>query len=377
MRVAFNTLHEDPRAPSNAVRFIGNMVSALAQRSPGNEYFLYAGEQGVTMFDDLVPPSVRRQVFPHSNEQRLRRMVGEQRDVPNRLRADQVDILHCVGGVVPLRGDVPSLLSVITMHHKLFPRQMGFARSQYRNVMFDVAVRKAKLIACNSHSNMGNILKFLPVDEDKVMWCPDALDEFFLKPADQAFSERVLAELHVDKPYIMFASALWKYKGLETLLKAFALLRKGDNEQLQLVVCGAGWPAYTESLKQQAANLGIADATVFAGHQNAERLRSIYAGAHVFVYPSLYETFGHPPLQAMAQGTPVIASNCSSIPEVVGDAALLFDPNSPRELHDSLRRLLDDRALRDEMVERGRRQAQVWNWDRATTAVLAAYARCA
>ncbi|MDQ1427669.1 MAG: hypothetical protein QOK39_1145 [Acidimicrobiaceae bacterium] len=376
MRVAFNTLHEDPAAPSNAVRFIANMVTALAERTPANEYLLYVGEQGVAMFDDIAPPSVRRQVFPHSNERRLQRMIAEQRDVPGRLRADKVDIFHCVGGVVPFRSDVPSALSVITMHHKLFPRQIGFARTQFRNVMFDLSVRKATVIICNSESNKANILKYLPVSEDKTMLCPDALDEFYLKPADPVSCERLRAELHIDKPYIMFASALWKYKGLETLLDAFALLRKSDGEARQLVVCGSGWPAYTEELKSKADRLGIAADTLWVGHQGAERLRSIYAGAEVFVYPSLYETFGHPPLQAMAQGAPVVASDCSSIPEVVGDAALLFDPHSPQELHDALRRLLDNPAFRQEMIDRGRRQAQVWNWDRASAAVVDVYARC-
>lgn len=375
MRVAFNTLHEDPRAPSNAVRFIGNMVAALAERAPENDYLLYVGEEGESMFDDVAPPSVRRRVFPHSNERRLRRIVSEQREVPAALRDDKVDIFHCVGGVVPLRSDVPSLLSVITMHHKLFSREIGFARSTFRNVMFDLSVRKAKVIVCNSASNMANIVKYLPVPEDKIMLCPDALDEFYLEPADPAHSEQVLAELRIDKPYIMFASAMYKYKNLEALLEAFALLRRSDGEDRQLVVCGHGPTAYVEELKQRAASLGIGDATLFVGHQGPEQLRSIYACAEVFVYPSLYETFGHPPLQAMAQGTPVIASDCSSIPEVVGDAAVLFDPKSPDALHDALRRVLDDRILREELVERGRRQATVWNWDRAAAAVLDAYAR--
>lgn len=376
-RVAFNTLHEDPRAPSNAVRFIGNMVTALGERAPDNEYLLYASEEGVSMFDDIAPPSVGRRIFRHSNERRLRRIVAEQRELPARLREDKVDIFHCVGGVVPLTSDVPSLLSVITMHHKLFPSQIGFARSTYRNVMFDLSVRKAKVIACNSESNMANIVKYLPVPEDKIVLCPDALDEFYLQPADPDGSDRVLASLGIDKPYIMFASAMYRYKNLEALLDAFALLQATGDEERQLVVCGHGGTAYVDQLKQRALSLGIGPSTLFVGHQGAESLRSIYARAEIFVYPSLYETFGHPPLQAMAQGTPVVASDCSSIPEVVGDAALLFDPNDSRALHDTLRRLLDDQALRAQLIERGHRQATVWNWDRASAAVLEAYARCA
>lgn len=377
MRIAFNTLHEDPRAPSNAVRFIGNMVTALAEAAPDNEYLLYVGAAGESMFDQVTVPAVSRRVFPHSNERRLRRMIDEQTLLPRRLKKDKVDALHCVGGVVPMRSAVPSLLSVITMHHKVVPQDIGFARTAFRTVMFDLSVRKADVVIVNSQSNKRDIMKFLPVKEEKIAHIPDALDELFLEPSDPAESAKVLQGLGITRPYLMFASALYRYKGMETLIDAFGQLRRTDGIPHQLVVAGHGYPSYIETLNQRAAALGVADDMVWVGHQGALPLRSLYAEADVFVYPSLYETFGHPPLQAMGQGTPVIASNGSSIPEVVDDAALLFEPGNAEDLSDCLRRLLADDELRAQLVKKGYRQSTVYTWERTARAVLEAYARVA
>ncbi len=377
MRIAFNTLHEDPRAPSNAVRFIANMVTALTEAEPDNEYVLYVGKEGASMYDHVTAPAVSRAVMPVSNERRLRRMVDEQTLLPSRMKRDGIDALHCIGGVVPFSSSVPSLLSVITMHHKFLPKEIGFARTAYRNVMFDLAVRKASVVMVNSQSNKRDIMKHLPVKEEKVAHIPDALDELFLQPADPAESERVLASLGITRPYLMFASAMYRYKGLETLLDAFAVLRRADAIPHQLVVAGHGPSPYVEQLHQRAADLGLADAVVWVGHQGALPLRSLYAEADVFVYPSLYETFGHPPLQAMGQGTPVVASDCSSIPEVVEDAALLFEPGNVDDLAATLRKVLGDDALRAQLVADGYRQSRVYTWPRTARAVLDAYARVA
>ena len=377
MRIGFNTLHEDPRAPSNAVRFIANMVTALADAAPENEYVLYVGEAGAAMYDEVTAPMVSRRVLPHSNERRLRRMLDEQTLLPTRLRDDGVDAFHCVGGVVPFRGAVPSLLSVITMHHKVVPREIGLRRAAYRTVMFDLAVRKADVVIVNSQSNKADVMRYLPVAEEKIAHIPDALDEVFLLPADGEQSRRVLAELGVARPYLMFASAMYRYKGLETLLDAFASLRRSDGIPHQLVVAGHGPAPYLDQLHRRAVDLGVDDRTVWVGHQGALPLRSLYAEADVFVYPSVYETFGHPPLQAMGQGTPVVASNCSSIPEVVGDAALLFEPGDANDLAATLRRLLGDGALRARLVESGHRRSRVFTWPRTARAVLDAYRRVA
>ena len=377
MRIAFNTLHEDPRAPSNAVRFIANMVTALADAAPENEYVLYVGAEGAAMYDEVTAPAVSRCVLPHSNERRLRRMLDEQTLLPSRLKRDGIDALHCVGGVVPFRSSVPSLLSVITMHHKIVPKEIGFTRCAYRTVMFDLAVRKAHVVIVNSESNKADIMRYLPVDEAKIARIPDALDEVYLLPADPERSRRLLSELGITRPYLLFASAMYRYKGLETLLDAFAALRRSDGIPHELVVAGHGPAPYVEQLHRRAAALGVEDATVWVGHQGAIDLRSLYAEADIFVYPSLYETFGHPPLQAMGQGTPVVASDCSSIPEVVADAALLFAPGDVDALAGALRRVLGDGQLRARLVADGHHQSRVYTWPRTARAVLDAYARVA
>ena len=377
MRIAFNTLNENPQVPSNAVRFIRNLVIALADRAPENEYVLYVSPDGMTLFDDVDAPCVSRRVLPYSNERRLRRIVSEQSAVPARLVEDEIDVIHCICGVLPLRTTVASVLNICTMHHKLFPRQIGLARSAFRSVMFDLSVRNVSRVIANSNSNRRDILRYLPIAEDRVVLIPEALDTMYLQPADPDESAETLAELSVQRPYILFASALFRYKNLETLLDAFALLRRSGATDHQLVVAGHGHPRYVQQLKGRAARLGVADDIRFVGHQAANPLRSLYAEADVFVYPSLYETFGHPPLQAMGQGTPVVASDCSSIPEVLGDAALLFPPRGAEALHHALRAVIDDGRLRDQLVARGHARARHYSWDKTASGVLDAYAAVA
>lgn len=377
MRIAFNTLNENPQSPSNAARFIRNLVIALSERAPEHEYVLYVSPDGKPLFDDVVAQCVSRRVMRYSNEARLRRIAMEQGVVPARLVEDEIDVLHCICGVLPLRTRVASVLNICTMHHKLFPRQIGYARSAFRSVMFDLSVRNVSLVVANSHSNMADILRYLPIGEDRIVLIPEALDTMYLQPADPDESARTLAELGVQRPYILFASALFRYKNLETLLDAFALLRKTGATDHQLVAAGHGHPRYVRTLTERAAALGIAGDVRFVGHQPAAPLRSLYAEADVFVYPSLYETFGHPPLQAMGQDTAVIASDTSSIPEVLGDAALLFPPRDAGALHDALRSLLDDDTLRKEMVDKGHARARLYSWDRTASGILAAYTAAA
>ena len=279
-------------------------------------------------------------------------MLDEQTLLPTRLRDDGVDALHCVGGVVPFRGAVPSLLSVITMHHKVVPREIGLRRAAYRTVMFDLAVRKADVVIVNSQSNKADVMRYLPVAEEKIAHIPDALDEVFLQPADGEQSRRVLAGARGSPalPHVRLRHV--PVQGPGDAARRVRRPSAGPTASpTNSSSPGTGRPPYLDQLHRRAVDLGVDDRTVWVGHQGALPLRSLYAEADVFVYPSLYETFGHPPLQAMGQGTPVVASNCSSIPEVVGDAALLFEPGDANDLAATLRRLLGDGALRARLVD--------------------------
>jgi glycosyltransferase involved in cell wall biosynthesis len=194
------------------------------------------------------------------------------------------------------------------------------------------------------------------------------------EPGEQA---RVQALLGTDAPYLLYIARLeHPGKNHVRLLEAFARLRRERALPHRLVLAGGRWSG-AEAIDAKVTELGLEQAVVFPGFVPSELLPALYRGAELFVFPSLFEGFGIPVLEAMASGTPVCAADCSSIPEVVGDAGLLFDPASADAIAVSMGRLLDDADLRRQLVERGLAQAAGFSWDRTAAAVLTAIQRTA
>lgn len=262
------------------------------------------------------------------------------------------------------------------MHHRRFAREIGLLRATYRRAMFDVSARKADIVVANSESNRRDILECLPVAEAKVRLVPEALDELYLERRDDdaVAGKELRSRLGLGKPYVLFASTLYRYKNLEGLLEGFAALRADLRSNLDIAVSGYGDPRYLAELRARAQRLGIEHQVHLLGHQKADDLRLLYQQADVFSYPTLYETFGHPPLQAMAQGTPVVASNVSSVPEVVGDAALLHPPTDRDALASSIETVLTDSEMRERLIAAGLQRASKFTWERTAVGLLDAYA---
>jgi glycosyltransferase involved in cell wall biosynthesis len=166
-------------------------------------------------------------------------------------------------------------------------------------------------------------------------------------------------------PYILNVSSLHAYKNVLRLIDAYAQLRRENGVTQRLRIIGFEAEYTGEDIHRLAAKVGVADSVDFLGPVAHEELRDHYRDADLFVYPSLYETFGLPPLEAMAAGCPVVAANSSSIPEVVGDAAELVDPLDVGAIAQGMLRVLMDESRRRELVQRGRKRAAEFTWERA------------
>ncbi len=173
-------------------------------------------------------------------------------------------------------------------------------------------------------------------------------------------------------PYVLFVGTVQPRKNLVRLIEAWAMyLRQRSNDRPTLVIAGKrGW--LTEAIERRAEELGIADAVRFAGYIGDDDLPALISGASVYLFPSLYEGFGLPVLEAQACGTPVLASNVSSLPEVGGDAALYVDPLDVASIRNGIAQLLENRTLREELRERGLRRVAAWTWERTAQQTLAA-----
>jgi glycosyltransferase involved in cell wall biosynthesis len=182
--------------------------------------------------------------------------------------------------------------------------------------------------------------------------------------------ETIATAMGIDSPYILYTARLeHPGKNHVRLLEAAALLKQRGLLSHKLVLAGSRWNG-AEVIEDRIVQLGLSDDVITTGFVDAQLLPPLYAAADLFVFPSLFEGFGIPLLEAMAAGTAVCAANVSSIPEVVGDAALLFDPRDPDDIARQLQRLLHDSALRQQLVARGRQRALQFSWDDAASGVL-------
>jgi glycosyltransferase involved in cell wall biosynthesis len=261
---------------------------------------------------------------------------------------------------------------VVTVHDLAFIRFPQTFRA-YNRIYLDVATRlsvqRATRILVVSEHTRREVIGLLGVAPERVVVTPNAVREHF-RPPDPAVLEAFRARKGLPERFVLYVGTLEPRKNLTTLLEAYAQVAQRQVTPL-LVGGGKGW--LYDAVFQRLEALGLRERVHFVGYLDEEELPLWYAAATVFVFPSIYEGFGMPPLEAMACGTPVVASNTSSLPEVVGDAGLTVSPYDPAALAAAISRVLDDADLRQELRERGLRQARAFSWRVTAERTLAAY----
>ncbi|MBM4466901.1 MAG: glycosyltransferase family 4 protein, partial [Chloroflexi bacterium] len=244
-----------------------------------------------------------------------------------------------------------------------------------------LSARKARRVIAISQSTQRDVVRLLGVPPDKVEVVYCGLDEAFRPLAkDQVAAFR--SKRGLPERFILFVGTIEPRKNVTRLIEAFATLRPCDPATLRpcdpatlkLAIGGAkGW--FYEDVFARVEELGLEDKVMFPGYIPASELPLWHNAAELFVYPSLYEGFGLPPLEAMACGTPVVAANTSSLPEVVGQAGLTVDPLDVEGLAEAMRRALGDEALRQEMRERGLQRAKGFSWTKTAQETVQVYRR--
>jgi glycosyltransferase involved in cell wall biosynthesis len=282
-----------------------------------------------------------------------------------------LDVLHSPDFIPPHR---PSCKSVITVHDLafvLYPHFLTKESARYYGHI-DQAVLWTDQIIAVSESTKRDTIQHLGVPEDKITVVHEAANPVF-QPLDQdAAQAHVRQRFGVDGPFILFVSTIEPRKNVPTLLRAVWQLMECYKEDVKLVLAGGkGW--LFEDVFAVIDELKLEDRVHLVGRVSSEDLNYLYNAAEMLAHPAFYEGFGLPPLEAMACGLPTIVSNVSSLPEVVGDAGFLVDPHDPDELTVAMWRLLNDSKLRQELSEKGKRQAARFSWERAARETLDIY----
>jgi glycosyltransferase involved in cell wall biosynthesis len=285
----------------------------------------------------------------------------------------RVDVLHGPAFLIPTR-PLSSLATVVTVHDLVaftHPRTIPAHYSYYMRWLLRRVTRSASRVITDSVSVRDDLARILGVDEGRVDVVSLGVAERF-QPIEAAAIHTMTTRLKVPRPYLLFVGNLEPRKNLPGLIRAFREVRRAHDGDIHLVVAGQiAWKSgpFQDALADEGAGHNVH----VLGYVPPEDLPALYAGAAAFVFPSFWEGFGLPVLEAMACGTPVVTSDVASLPEVAGDAAVLVDPHSDHSIAEGILSLLRDPAHRGRLVERGLRRAHALSWGRTARSTLATY----
>jgi glycosyltransferase involved in cell wall biosynthesis len=297
------------------------------------------------------------------------RILWEQAVAPVVTLRDHLDALFCPVNIVPLACIVPSVVTVHDLAFLAHPEAFHPSKRRYLSLMTRLSVHRARRVIAVSAHTKGDLVRYFHVAPDKVTIIPNAMDHRFRPAADPDTLAQFKRAQHLPEQFILFVGTLEPRKNLRRLIDAFARITRADGEVALVIVGASGW--MTSDLAPLVQASGLADRIVFAGYVADDELPRWYQAATIFCYPSLYEGFGLPVLEAMACGTPVVTSMTSSLPELASGAAALVDPTDVAALAAALSALLADAPRRAEMRRAGIERARGYSWERTAAATYA------
>ncbi|MBP2032350.1 glycosyltransferase involved in cell wall biosynthesis [Clostridium algifaecis] len=298
----------------------------------------------------------------------------EQYYFPENLKEENIDIYHVPQNGIGISENI-TCKKVITVHDLIpyiMPETVG--RSYLTKFIKEMPriINMADAIITVSEYSKKDILKFFPINKNKIFVTPLAADEKY-KPLDKEICKnKIKSTYNIDKPFILYVGGFSPRKNVTSLIEAFSRIHKNLNKDYDLVIVGSSKDDL-EKLKEFSSKLHIEENIRFTGFIKDDLLPVFYSGCDLFVYPSLYEGFGLPPLEAMSCGTPVITSNISSIPEVVGDGAILIDPKNIVSLMYSIESILNDDTIRNELSLKALNRSHLFSWENTCEKTIKIY----
>ncbi|MDI6827157.1 MAG: glycosyltransferase family 1 protein [Armatimonadota bacterium] len=370
MRIGINAhLYSSSASYRNAgiSRYIRGLVDAFATYRNNHEIHIFLkGLESKEFPNNLY---IHRSCGSTSNP--MLRISWEQTILPLLIKKLGLDIIHSPAYVLPTACPCKSVVTVLDLSFIRFAQYFPLFQWCYLNYFTRRSVRKADAVITISEHSKQEIIKLLHVPENKVFVTHLGVNPSF-RPVSAAEKARVCEQYGIIENTVLFVGTLEPRKNILSLIAAFDIVHKAFNQRCSLILVGGkGW--FYQELFEFTRQLGIGDSVRFLGYVPMEDLPALYGASAVFVYPSFYEGFGLPPLEAMACGTPVITSNTSSLPEVVGDAGIMVDPHDVEALANAILQVLGDSDLRQEMSARGIERAKLFSWQETARRTLNVY----
>jgi glycosyltransferase involved in cell wall biosynthesis len=370
MHVGLNLVYLVPGETGGMETYARELIPALARERPDMRLTAFvnreAAEDGGGPWGDLVPAVT----VPVRARRRIEWVRGEQQLLPRLAGRAGVDVLHSLASTAPAWGSFRRVVTIHDLIYKLYPEAHGRLRALGMAQLVPLAARRSHRVIVPSRATRDDLVRLLGISQAKIDVVPEGVGASSVAPAD----EHDIRTRHNigDRQVVLTASAKRPHKNLARLLEALALI---PTERRPVLVL-PGYPTpYEAELRRRSAELGVASDTRFLGWVAPDELEGLYRLAACFVFPSLYEGFGLPVLEAMARGLPVACSDRGSLAEVAGDAALVFDPDAPEGIAEAIEILLLDPTRAATLRAAGLGRARLFSWDAAAKATLEVYER--
>jgi glycosyltransferase involved in cell wall biosynthesis len=358
--------------------YIRNIIRALGRLDQHNEYVLIGSPEKAEEIGPL-PPNFS--AVPLLQRDTQFRGYFEFRSLLRRLRCDLLHVPHLFW--LPRALPCPYVITVhdVLEHMSRAREKSGLRRSMHFHLTRRVLLGAARIFAVSQFTK-SELEKLFGISPQQIEVVYNAIDERFLHGhANEADRDIIAQRYQVTYPFVLYAGRISPHKNLVRIIEAFSALKatlakEQKYPDLKLIIIGDELSKHPD-LRRTVIKSGVQHDVRFLGFVPIEVLRIFYDSAKVFIFPSLYEGFGLPPLEAMVHGTPVVTSNTSSLPEVVGNAAVLVNPENVFEIMRAIRRVLLDQGLRERMKMRSYQQSQRFSWESSARRVLQIYAEVA
>jgi glycosyltransferase involved in cell wall biosynthesis len=358
--------------------YIRMLVRGLAAADKENEYVLYLHQWGTAGLSGLEAaiPKVPNFTLLKLRVPDLPLMLAEHKlglPITDMLLGGRgIDVFHGPANLLPVTRRIPA---VLTVHHYVGPGHEFYHcgapwKQKFYFAATDDSIKRAAHILSDSDSTSADVRAAFGIPPERMTTVYAGEPE--IRPPAPGDAAAARSKYGLPEKFALFSGPLNERKNLGGFLKAFAAAR-GRCPGLKLAVTGSGAPAFMAGIKELVSALGLASDVIFTGVADRDDLPGLYAAAEFLAYPSLFEGFGYPPLEAMVCGTPVLASNAASVPEIVGAAGLIADPRSADAMAEAVVRLHTDPALRAELVQKGRAQAARFSWRRTAGEIIRIY----
>jgi glycosyltransferase involved in cell wall biosynthesis len=369
--IGLNLVYLVPGETGGMETYARELVRALSDERPDLRLTAFVNRETAESDGYLWSGAVPAVTVPVRARRRSEWVRGEQQLLPRLAARAGVDLLHSLGNTAPAWGRFRRIVTVHDLIHRVHPEAHFGRVSLAMKWLVLLAIRRSDRLIVPSLSTRSDVIRLTGAQPETIDVVPNGVRA----PSSPSVAARIDVRSRLDLgegPIVLSASAMRPHKNLSRLLDALALI---PHERRPLLVLPGYATPFEAELRHHAEELGLGEHTRFPGWISSDDLEGLFAAASAFVFPSLYEGFGLPVLEAMARGVPVACSDRGSLGEVAGDAALLFDPERPEDIAATITALLSNPAEAERLREAGRARAREFTWGATAKATLASYGR--